>query len=344
MRANPENQILFARPSWARMSRRQVRDAGLALILVLSAAGAASAQDVPVPPGEGAKPVPPAGPATAPVPASVEAVEETYLGVVVEPVDAVLRAQLALPDGAGLAVRHVEPQSPAERGAVKVNDVLVKMGDQLLVTPDQLKVLVGVRKADETVPFTVVRGGREQVIDVALGSRRTADPGVPGLEPFINIEEHVIEQVPAEVAKALERAQQQLGRVWKNAPNAPKPPTLRIPQVPPVPPAPRPPQFPGPDWKPLDDKRESMQRTIVRNGESVVTIDNGMTVRVQSSNGTGTITITDSEGNVVLEQSFDSPGTAGGEGSASSSSSITIESRSVEENHAAENATDEESR
>lgn len=304
----------------------------LAAALAWSAVAASSAQDGPAAPPD---PGPPGRPADVLVPAPVPGpeVEETYLGVVVEPVDGVLRSQLALPDGAGLAVRHVEPGSPAESAPLRPNDVLVRMGDQLLVTPDQLKVLVGVRKSGEKASFTLLRGGKEQTIDVQLGTRRRVDAGITGLDPFLNIEEHVIEQVPAEVAQALEQAQKQLGRASR----------LRLPVAPPAPPQPRP---PGAEWTPLDEKRETMQRTLVRRGESVVTIDNGMTVRVQTNDGVGRIIVTDAEGKVVLDQSFDSPNSGAGVGAStsSSSSSITIESRSIDESDAAERDTGGEGR
>jgi hypothetical protein len=60
----------------------------------------------------------------------------------------ILRRQLALVHGEGLVVDAVAAQSAAAQIGIQPHDVLVRLGDQLLVLPEQLAVLL------ETIPFS----------------------------------------------------------------------------------------------------------------------------------------------------------------------------------------------
>lgn len=79
-------------------------------------------------------------------------------GVDVEVVSASLRAQLALPDGQGLVVTKVYPDSPAAQAGVKQHDILLKVGDTpLTVLEDLQKVLEGTQG---DLDFVAVTGGK----------------------------------------------------------------------------------------------------------------------------------------------------------------------------------------
>ena len=84
-----------------------------------------------------------------------------YLGVATMPVEPVAAYQLKLPEGVGLAVMEV-----AEDGVVKdklvEHDILQKLDDQILTSPDQLAVLVRSYKPGDTVKLTALRKGKEE--------------------------------------------------------------------------------------------------------------------------------------------------------------------------------------
>ncbi|MFX3681283.1 MAG: hypothetical protein ACN6I3_00005, partial [bacterium] len=65
----------------------------------------------------------------------------TFLGVETTRVGSTLGAQLGLDRGIGLVVARVVPDTGAA-AALEKHDLLLKFEDQLLVTPDQLGVLV----------------------------------------------------------------------------------------------------------------------------------------------------------------------------------------------------------
>ena len=75
-------------------------------------------------------------------PVAAEMRREPYLGLVTGPVAEQVRAQLAIPDGIGLAVEAVAKDGPAGRGGVKKFDILRKFDDQLVCTAEQLSALV----------------------------------------------------------------------------------------------------------------------------------------------------------------------------------------------------------
>jgi hypothetical protein len=106
-----------------------------------------------------------------------------YLGVAVDSPTPALRAQLRLPEGAGLVVNYVDPAGPSKDG-LKVHDVLQRFDDQILINGEQLVALVRMRKAGETVQLTVTREARPVTVTVALGEKDSSalgqSPDAPG--------------------------------------------------------------------------------------------------------------------------------------------------------------------
>lgn len=91
-----------------------------------------------------------------------------YLGVATVPVEPVAAYQLDLPEGVGLAVVEVADNGVV-KGKLQEHDILQKLDDQILTSPEQLAVLVRSHKAGDTVKLTALRKGKEQVIKVTLG-------------------------------------------------------------------------------------------------------------------------------------------------------------------------------
>jgi hypothetical protein len=92
----------------------------------------------------------------------------TYLGVATGPVDRTLTSQLGLPKDTGLVVLNVMEKSPAAE-ALKRDDVLTRLDDQILIDTRQLSVLVRAKKEGEEVKLTLLREGKEISVKVKLG-------------------------------------------------------------------------------------------------------------------------------------------------------------------------------
>lgn len=92
----------------------------------------------------------------------------TRMGVSTDEIDEVVREQLGLDSGAGLAVLAVTPDSPAAKAGVMKNDILIRLDDQLLVDPRQLGKLVMAKKPGDKVKLVYLRKGKEGKAEVTL--------------------------------------------------------------------------------------------------------------------------------------------------------------------------------
>jgi hypothetical protein len=91
-----------------------------------------------------------------------------YLGVSTTPPAPVLRKQLGLPQGTGLVVQFVVPESPAAQAGLKEFDVLQKFNDQLLINAEQLAVLVRVHAPGDEIKLAIIRDGKPQTLVAKL--------------------------------------------------------------------------------------------------------------------------------------------------------------------------------
>ena len=97
-----------------------------------------------------------------------------YIGVLTREVSSELRAQFSLPEGFGLVVGEVMPDSPAKAACLKEHDILVKFEDQQLVNMEQFMSLVRAKKKGDVVKLVVITGGKEATVPVTLGERMAA--------------------------------------------------------------------------------------------------------------------------------------------------------------------------
>lgn len=95
-----------------------------------------------------------------------------FLGVETVPVSPALTAQLGLPKGAGLVVRHIVPGSPAA-GVLQMHDILLKLDDQQLIESRQFAVLVRNHKEGDEVELTYVRAAKQVSTKVKLAKHDT---------------------------------------------------------------------------------------------------------------------------------------------------------------------------
>ena len=91
-----------------------------------------------------------------------------YLGVHTSRLDNGLSHQLGLPLGAHLKVERVATGSPAEDAGIKLFDILVKLDDQLLINPEQLKTLVQMRNPGECITLSILRQSKPLSVLVEL--------------------------------------------------------------------------------------------------------------------------------------------------------------------------------
>jgi uncharacterized membrane protein len=91
-----------------------------------------------------------------------------WLGIAMEPVQDVVRAQLSLAPGEGIVVNHVAPESPAAKAGLQPNDILLRFEEQILVEPSQLRKLIAMKKPGDSVKLTYLRKGERKDATVTL--------------------------------------------------------------------------------------------------------------------------------------------------------------------------------
>lgn len=94
-----------------------------------------------------------------------------FIGVLTSSVSPELRAQFDLPEGFGLQVVEVMPDTPAKTAGLKEHDILLQFDDQKLVNMEQLQTLVRSKKKDDVVNFTIISGGKQSQVPIKVGER-----------------------------------------------------------------------------------------------------------------------------------------------------------------------------
>jgi serine protease Do len=98
-----------------------------------------------------------------------------YLGVGLQPLDENIAASLGLPKDQGEIVRSVVPGEAAARAGMQQGDVIVRVGGEE-VNPDQtVSYLIANTTVGARVPIEIIRDGKRQTLNVAVGQRPTEE-------------------------------------------------------------------------------------------------------------------------------------------------------------------------
>ena len=102
-----------------------------------------------------------------------------FLGIATMEATPEERAGTGLPDGVGLTVHHVLAGSPAASAGLKRFDVLVRLGDQLLINDRQFRVLTRMRRPGDAIDLRVMRAGEPLTFTAVLNQREIPVADVP---------------------------------------------------------------------------------------------------------------------------------------------------------------------
>lgn len=98
------------------------------------------------------------------------AAPKTWLGLVLDELSPAVASHLPLDPDTGLIVEHVTPESPAAKAGLQKHDILVRLGDQLLIAPKQFQTLVSNHKDGDVVEITFLRKGQQQTVKATLAT------------------------------------------------------------------------------------------------------------------------------------------------------------------------------
>ncbi|QHG63556.1 DegQ family serine endoprotease [Pseudomonas putida] len=96
-------------------------------------------------------------------------VSRGWLGVVIQEVNKDLAESFGLDKPAGALVAQVLENGPAAKGGLQVGDVILSMNGQPIVMSADLPHLVGSLKDGEKAKLEIIRNGKRQTLDVAVG-------------------------------------------------------------------------------------------------------------------------------------------------------------------------------
>lgn len=235
-----------------------------------------------------------------------------FLGVATSPVPPVLAAQLGLPEGFGLVVDEVMPDSPAGQAGVQRFDVLRLFNDQQLTDPGQLATLVRAQAKDTDVTLTVLRKGQEQKLSMKIVERpmpvRMPFPGPSGemkeqlgrLKDGIGDGVRRLQEQAGDYEKRIREYQERL-KNWRGGPGAemPKPPEFH-PSVEPAE------NRPG---RGAQDRAPETERTVTRNTASAKALmkDDSGEIEVTSTDGRRHLIAKNAKGETVFDGPIDTP-------------------------------------
>lgn len=122
---------------------------------------------------------------------AAEAPGKYWIGLRCSNVEGALRAQLGLPQGKGLLVDELMPDSPAKKAGMEQYDVLLKFGERELTAVNDL--VEAVQKAEKTeVSVSLLRAGKPLTVKVTPAERDvSASPARIAVvaEPDVNYEQ-----------------------------------------------------------------------------------------------------------------------------------------------------------
>lgn len=96
----------------------------------------------------------------------------SFMGVMVQEIDADRARELKLKEDFGVEVTRVEPESPAERAGLKLGDAVQSYNGQRVEGMEQFKRLVNETPAGREVRLDLMRGGMPMTIVVKMGVKK----------------------------------------------------------------------------------------------------------------------------------------------------------------------------
>jgi hypothetical protein len=108
-----------------------------------------------------------------------------WLGLQTREVSPEIHAHTDLPEGMGVVVEAIEPDSPAAKAGIARLTILTKFNDQLLVNSPQLDTLVRMRRPGEEVELTIFNKGRTQKVRIVLGKIEVPEDDIFGFQPGV---------------------------------------------------------------------------------------------------------------------------------------------------------------
>ena len=107
-------------------------------------------------------------------------VSRSYLGVIIQPVDASLANAFGLPKVEGALVSDVVKDSPADKAQIRQGDVIVRVNNQPVESAGQLRNFIALQKPGTKVTLSLIRD--KKPLEMTLEVAQLGEPKKQGLE------------------------------------------------------------------------------------------------------------------------------------------------------------------
>ncbi|MFC1683104.1 trypsin-like peptidase domain-containing protein [Candidatus Zixiibacteriota bacterium] len=135
-----------------------------------------------------------------------------YLGMLPQEISHDMAEALELSSTVGVLVGEVSQGTPAERGGLKVGDVIVEFDGQEVKTVSQFRLMVADKSPGKDVRIVIVREGQRKALTITLGDREEYLDIASAVEPdekgsaWLGME---VQEIDEEIARKLELDQDQ---------------------------------------------------------------------------------------------------------------------------------------
>jgi len=93
-------------------------------------------------------------------------VRRAKVGMRVEPLTQALADELKLPVRGGVVVTRINPDSPAQKAGVQIEDVILEIAQQRVFTPEDFRSVVEQLPADKAYPISIIRSKDKQTLEI----------------------------------------------------------------------------------------------------------------------------------------------------------------------------------
>jgi S1-C subfamily serine protease len=99
--------------------------------------------------------------------------KHSFLGVVTTAITPEIQRRLNLDRSSGAAIVRITQDGPADRAGLRQGDVIIRIGDTKVTSPETLLLALRRTEPGQTVPVTYIRDGEERIAKVRLTDRPT---------------------------------------------------------------------------------------------------------------------------------------------------------------------------
>jgi len=114
-------------------------------------------------------------------------VRRGWLGVTIQDITDEMKIALNLKNKKGALVSQVLKNSPAEKGGLKIEDIIVKVNNNLIENSSNLRNVISDKYPNKKVMLTIIRNNKKKEIKVLLGERPDDNYSI-NQSPHINSE------------------------------------------------------------------------------------------------------------------------------------------------------------